>query len=223
MDERTMMLLTITERGSGADLISYLNNRHVRYHFQCSGSGTAPSEMMDFLGLGSSDKDIIASFATQSAMQKLAAELSNNLNAVRRGKGIMMILSLSAINHLVAVITARQAESLPEAGGAYSMTNEYQHSLICIAVNQGYTEQVMQTARKAGATGGTIIRARMVGTDKTEQYHGISLQAEKEIITILAPETVRDKILEEVNREFGLLSKAQGTICALPVEKAFKI
>lgn len=221
--DQIMMLLSITERGSGRQLIEFLEERKIGLHCRCSGSGTAPSEMMDFLGLGSTDKDIVISFATQSAMKKLAAELSNNLNAVSRGKGIMMILSPSAINHLTAVIIARQTGELPAVEGSDAMKSEYKHSLIFIAVNQGYTEQVMHTARKAGATGGTIIRSRLAGAENPEKFHGVALQAEKEIVTILAADTIRDQILEDVNREFGLRTPAQGIIGALPVEKAFKI
>ena len=221
--EQIMLLLSITERGSGHSLIEFLKDRKIGLHCRCSGSGTAPSEMMDFLGLGSTDKDIVISFATQSAMRSLAAELSNNLNAVSRGKGIMMILAPSAINHLTAVIIARRTGELTVAEGSDAMKSEYKHSLIFIAVNQGYTEQVMQTARKAGATGGTVIRSRLAGAENPEQFHGVALQAEKEIITILAADTIRDQILEDVNREYGLRTPAQGIIGALPVERAFKI
>ena len=41
-------------------------------------------------------------------------------------------------------------------------------------------EQVMQTARKAGATGGTVIRSRLAGAENPEQFHGVALQAEKD-------------------------------------------
>ena len=103
------------------------------------------------------------------------------------------------------------------------MKNEHQHSLILIAVNQGYTDQVMQTARRAGATGGTVIRARLAGADTESQFHGITLQEEKEIVAILAPDSIRDQLMNDVNTACGLRSEAQGVICSLPVDKAFKI
>lgn len=217
--EKVMMLFSITERGSGVELIEFLNNRNIRFHFQCSGTGTASSEMMDFLGLGSSDKDILISLAPEGELAGLAVELSNNMNLVSRRKGIMMMLAPSAINRLAAAVITRGAGEDPEEGKD-RMKSEYKHSLIFVAVNQGYTEQVMQAAKRAGATGGTVIRAHLAGA---EQLHGIALQEEKEILTILAPESIRDQILETVNREYGMRSEAQGILCALPVERAFKI
>lgn len=101
--------------------------------------------------------------------------------------------------------------------------SEYKHSLIMISVNHGFTDQVMQTAKKAGATGGTVIRARLAEAGELEQITGIRDQEEKEIVTILAPESVCGAIMTEVNKEFGVQSEANGVVWALPVEKAFKI
>ena len=92
-----------------------------------------------------------------------------------------------------------------------------------IAVNQGYVDSVMQSARKAGATGGTIIRARMADAGLLSQLDGADPQEEKEIITILASEAVCGRIMEEVNQAFGLRTDAKGIVCAMPVEKAMKI
>jgi len=90
-------------------------------------------------------------------------------------------------------------------------------------VDQGYTEQVMQTARKAGAMGGTILRARLAGTDRLEHFGIKNIQDEKEIITILAPSNTAADIMNEVNHAHGMTEDAHGMVVALPVEKAFKI
>ena len=103
------------------------------------------------------------------------------------------------------------------------MANTHKQQLILITVNQGFTDQVMQTAKKAGAMGGTILRGRLASADKLEEYGSISLQEEKEVIAILAPVGVASKIMDEVNKEHGFNSDACGMITALPVDKAYKI
>ena len=103
------------------------------------------------------------------------------------------------------------------------MQSEFKYSLILISVNRGYTGAVMQTAKKAGATGGTVIKARLAEAQEIEAYANTKLDDEKEIVTILAPKSVRNQILEDVNNEFGLKSEAQGTVLSVPVEKVFKI
>ena len=97
------------------------------------------------------------------------------------------------------------------------------NSLICISVNLGFTDQVMHVARQAGARGGTVIKARVAGGTTPEETLGVELNQEKELVLILAPKKDAADIMTAVNKEFGLRSKAQALIHAMPVEHAMKI
>ena len=224
--ERTMALLAIIGRGKGKACIDMLNAQNIRYHFQSVGHGTAPSEIMDIFGLGSNDKDIILSFAPESAVSALSADFGRKLDTNYGYGGLLLVLSLSAINRRSASIIARTSHiqgNSTEKGADSEMSHDNKYHLIAITVNQGYTEAVMQTAKKAGATGGTVIRARQVDTQALEQFGQPDAQEEKEIITIMAPISVSHQIMEDVNREFGMNTEAQGMVCALPVVKTFKL
>ena len=133
-----------------------------------------------------------------------------------------MVISPSAFSRITAEIINRNSTSI-EKGDGNNMHSEFDYSLILISVNRGYTDAVMQTAKKAGATGGTVIKARLAEAQEIEAYANQKLEDEKEIVTILAPNSIRNQILEDVNREFGLKSAAQGTVLSLPVDKVFKI
>ena len=222
---RMMLVLSIIMRGKSKAYMEMMNAGAIKFHMQTVGFGTAPSEMMDIFGLGSNDKDVIISVAPASAVNALAGELGKNLDTSSRYGGLMMILSLSAINRLTAEILTRANRENIEKGAENVMKSEYKHQLIMISVNQGYTDQVMQTAKRAGATGGTILRARLAGEEKLQQFDlpDTALEEEKEIIMILAPENKAAEIMSEVNREHGLKSEAKGIIWALPVETAYKI
>ncbi|MBQ2726633.1 MAG: hypothetical protein IJF78_13085 [Clostridia bacterium] len=220
--ERIKILAAITERGYGRELVTWMSQRGLGYQLRFVGQGTASSEMMDILGLGSSDKDIVISMGKQSAVEAVASAYMDNMNSLRRGRGIMMLLSPNAISNVAAAILAMQNIQVTEEDNE-PMKNEHKYSLILIAVNQGYTDAVMQSARQAGATGGTIIRARLASDETAEQFHGFNLQSEKEIVMILAADTIKDSIMNAVNAEFGLKSEAQGMVLSLPVDKAFKI
>ena len=218
--EKVRMLLSITERGGGKKLTGFLYDRGIKTHLRATGHGTASSEMMDILGLGSSDKDVIFSFGTDAAVRSLAAELSG-LEPPKWGNGIMMLMSPDAVGNIFAAVVSRQGAEKQSYEGNESMKSEYSHSLICISVNVGYTEEVMTVAKKAGATGGTVIRANLADAGSTD-FHGVLMKNEKEILTILAPDSVRDQIMEDVNRQFGIRSEAEGIIFSLPVDKTFK-
>ena len=103
------------------------------------------------------------------------------------------------------------------------MKNQHHNNLIIISVNEGYADNVMQTARKAGATGGTIIKGRLADTELIAELENTEIDEEREILVILAPLKTSKQIMEDVNREFGINSKANGIITAIPTEKAYKI
>lgn len=103
------------------------------------------------------------------------------------------------------------------------MKNEYHNNLIIIAVNEGYSDAVMQVARKAGATGGTVIKGRLADIDLVAELENSQMEEEREILCILAPLETSKQIMTDINREFGINSKANGIVTAIPTMKAYKI
>ena len=216
------MILSILERGKGSSYMEMMRTRDVHFHCQTMGFGTAPSEMMDILGLGSNDKDIILSIAPRQTINALAVVLRDSLGSSRY-RGLMMELKLSAVNRLTAEMISRTTTPATPNKGEEEMRNEYNHQLILISVNQGCTDQVMHTARAAGAMGGTIIRSRLADGGMMGHFGIQDVMEEREIIMILAASNIATQIMDAVNKEHGVRSDAKGIVCALPVERAFKV
>ena len=57
------------------------------------------------------------------------------------------------------------------------------YKLIVTIVNSGYSTTVMDAAREAGATGGTVIHSSGAGAHKAEKLFGIAVSPEKEEIS----------------------------------------
>ncbi len=221
--KRVMTLLSTVELGKGKKLMEKLNSKNIRMHFQCVGFGTAPTEMMDIFGLGSNDKDIIISFAAENAVKELMADFGKNFNSYSEFGGLMIVLQLTAVNRLISEILNHNLPEDTLKGDETKMKNEHKHNLIMIAVGQGYVDAVMETAKKAGATGGTVIRGRLAESEKIKEAVQIDIEEEREIIFILAPANVSNQIMDDVNNKFGLRTEARGILCTVPVEKAYKI
>ena len=75
--ERLLLIVSIIERGRGGKLIKLYRTRQVFTHIRCEGSGTATSEILDILGIGSSEKDIVLSLAPASTARSLLAALDD--------------------------------------------------------------------------------------------------------------------------------------------------
>ena len=95
--------------------------------------------------------------------------------------------------------------------------NKYE--LVLCIVNAGFSQNVMQAARAAGAQGGTILRARGSANPEAEEFFNISIQSDKEMVMILVPKAIKDEIIRAIYKEAGLGEDAQGIIFSLPVNR----
>jgi nitrogen regulatory protein PII len=98
------------------------------------------------------------------------------------------------------------------------MAVRFEHQVIFCIVNSGYSEAVMDAAKKFGARGGTVIDARGTASKEAETFFGVTVEPEKEIIMILVPTKRRDKILEALYDEVGLATAGQGIAFSIPVD-----
>ena len=120
----------------------------------------------------------------------------------------------------------KMIESLGAQGGRGSMERDVidmsvqNCSLIMAIVNQGYSEEVMNAARPAGARGGTVFPARRLVNEETMKFWGISIQPEKEIVLIVAQAPYKKAIMQAIGECCGFHSDAHGLVISLPVEDA---
>lgn len=220
--ETMKLILSIVERGQGAAMLKLYRKRHVPIHIQCAGKGTATSEIMDILGLGSTEKDVLISFSAASAAKKLLHDLDNELRGHTGGAGIVVSVPISGLNSLVANLAAYHAESLKEKEEGNDMERS-ENSLILVVCARGCTDDVMTTAKAHGARGGTVIKGRLSGRKELEQAYEVELKAEREIVAIVVPTSLRGPIMEAINAEHGLRSEAQAALCSLPIEQIVRL
>ena len=76
------LIVSIIERGCGNKLTTLYTDHQVFTHLRCEGTGTATSEILDILGLGSSEKDIILSLAPIPAARALLDALDDEIDAL---------------------------------------------------------------------------------------------------------------------------------------------
>lgn len=95
--------------------------------------------------------------------------------------------------------------------------------LIITIVNHGYSDSVMDAAKLAGATGGTVLTGRGLGSKEAEKFFGIIIQPEKEVVLIVAKHDIKNAIMKEICQATGLESKAHGISFSVPIEEAVGI
>jgi hypothetical protein len=94
--------------------------------------------------------------------------------------------------------------------------------LIVAFVGNDKTEKILQTARKNGATGSTIIsQARGEGIDPVKTFFGLHTEYQRDVILLLVEQHLSRRILESISKagDFELNAK-QGIAFQIDVEDA---
>ena len=91
---------------------------------------------------------------------------------------------------------------------------------IFTVVDGGYSEYVVDAAKKAGAQGATIINARGSTSRKTNKFFKMIIQPDKQIVMILCKKNQTKSIVESISKEAGLNTKCHALSFTLPVEDA---
>jgi len=195
----------------------------VRFHFTILGQGTASSDVLDLLGIGSSEKAVTTCLEQEVGVPVLLKEVRKKLKTYGPGAGIAFTVPLSAINDPVMLIfkqSIMKNEKITEdiGEGVNIMAKDHSHDLILAIVNHGYSDELMVTAREAGARGGTVINARGQAHHGAVKFFGVSVQDEREIILILVRSDQKVDIMKAICEAHGLNSKAQGIVFSLPVD-----
>jgi nitrogen regulatory protein PII len=97
------------------------------------------------------------------------------------------------------------------------------YKLITVIVNDGYANDVMAAARKAGATGGTVLTARGTGTEDDVKFFGITLVPEKEMIMMVSKTENVASILAAVSALPNLSEPGGGIVYNMNVEEFFTL
>lgn len=212
------LLVTIVDRGKGTQVAEICNESHLYFNFLCFGRGTATSEIMDLLGLGTPDKDVIFSLMPGTRAKPMMESISERLKLGKPGRGIAFTVPITGMNRFIChILEKHEDQELKKEENPMDKGKTAKHRLIAVVTSPGFADDVMDAARAAGATGGTVIHARGLSTETVENFLGMPLQAEKEILTILVPKDNAPAIMEAINNATGLNSEAHGMVICLPV------
>ena len=212
---QVFLMHTIVSRGMLPKILSFYQETKIAANLVTLGRGTAASEVLDYFGLEASEKAVLFSVVTDSVWQEVKKGLTRRFRIDVPGTGIAFCVPMASVGgrRELEFLTQNQDYRKGEESGL----KDTAHEMLVVISNQGYTELVMDAAKKAGAGRGTVIHARGTGMEKAEAFFGISLASEKEMTFIVAKSSQKKAIMESVMREAGMESKAKAIVFSLPV------
>ena len=97
--------------------------------------------------------------------------------------------------------------------------NDQSRDMITVIVNKGFADDVMFAARKAGATGGTVITARGTAREDDEKFFGVHIVPEKDMLVIVVEHEKKAEVLAAIQDVKCLKEPGMGIAFSSPVEE----
>jgi len=92
--------------------------------------------------------------------------------------------------------------------------------VILALVNDDYQDEVIDAAKKAGATGVTILNARGEGIHNKRSFFGINIEAQNDMLLFLVEDIICDEIMEAIYQSGNLNKHGNGIAFSWTVDRA---
>lgn len=196
------------------------------FNIATHGEGTAPSSTLEYFGLEDIKKYIYFSLINEKQKKDILESIKTNLELDKPGEGICFTIPLSGstkylLDKLNTEDNMKENKPVKEKEQKEQKKNKKMHHLIVTIITEGYSEKVMNTAKNAGAGGGTLINGRSIyQTNSKRQFLGFSIEPEKDLILIVTEEEKKNDIMNAIVKETGLKTEGGGIIFSLPITEA---
>lgn len=201
------MIVCIVPHDCGEEIVKCANQNGARGGTIVMGRGTASNNVLQILGLGDSWKDIVFILVESEVEKNVRQAIINCVPAKSHHFGVMFSENIGTF--IKAGVNGHNIK------GDVIMNSQSEYEMINIIVNKGYAEDAMTAARKAGASGGTIIAAKGTAKEGDEKFFGMEIVPEKDILMILVENSQCDAVIDAVKKLPCLQTPGSGiTFCA---------
>lgn len=180
------------------------------------GHGTAAQSMLDLLGIESTEKRVIMTVATPEKTRQFIKNMRQQLYIGIPGHGIVIAVPIKSVGGGKTLAYLNNGE---QQTARYTPELNSKYELIVIVANEGRTDQVMNAARAAGATGGTVLHGKGSGSQNPKKFYNVSIASEKEVILMVAQSDRKAAIMQSVLHQAGPDSEAGAVLFSLPVSE----
>lgn len=236
MEEKRQMAYMVTfilSPPSAKKCLSLAKERGITDILVLRGKGTVSNRTLQFLGIKRQDKVLLNMLLLAQEARSFLNEATEVLALHKPNHGIAFFSPIERWlyggkkqeDRVCDSPSKQQEDSEPlgdtlplrkdESEGMDSVPHEeetMQYKKLTVVVNLGMAEDVMTVAREAGAKGGTILHGRGTGAQVSEKLFGVEIEPEKELLLILAPEDVAERVTIALEEAFNFTRPGTGIL-----------
>ena len=215
MSNTMYWMVTIIDRNQSRKFLSFYRNYGISVVLSTLGHGTAASNVLNYFSLEATQKAVLCAVVTDTVWNAVKKGLETIMQIDIPGTGVAFVVPVSSVGgkRQLQFITS----GMPFTKGEESVLKDTKYELLVVVANQGYTETIMEAARRGKAAGGTMIHAKGTGMEGAEKFLGVSLAAEKELIFIVVRREQKNEVMSAIMEDAGIETRAGAIVFSVPV------
>lgn len=215
MSNTLYWMVTIIDRNQSRKFLSFYRNYGISVVLSTLGHGTAASNVLNYFSLEATQKAVLCAVVTDTVWNAVKKGLETIMQIDIPGTGVAFVVPVSSVGgkRQLQFITS----GMPFMKGEESVLKDTKYELLVVVANQGYTETIMEAARRGKAAGGTMIHAKGTGMEGAEKFLGVSLAAEKELIFIVVRHEQKNEVMSAIMEDAGIETRAGAIVFSVPV------
>ncbi len=203
-----MMTLILSEHQC-QKFVRIAKEKDIRGGIIVLGKGTVKNTTLNLLGIKSQKKEVVSILLEKEKANEMLDFFTKELKLHTPDYGIAyttpVIIAGQIINKQGTWDTVQDTEG------------ESMFKKLTVVVNRGMAEDVMDIARKSGVKGGTIMHGRGTGSEVTAKLFGMEIEPEKELVVMLMPTDLIDKVVNDLFKELQLDIPGNGILFVEPI------
>ena len=92
-------------------------------------------------------------------------------------------------------------------------------ALIITVVHEGFSSNVIEAAKSAGADGATVLQGRGTSIHEKESFMGVDIQPGKEIVLVVVKKSQRKSVMKEIVKASNLSTEGKGLTFCVPIDE----
>ncbi len=186
--------------------------------------GSTKIDRLRILGIEQTGRLLFATIMEDKRVRRVLTEAVMNLGLATPGHGIALTIPMESVGGKTSLKKMTGMEEIAAGEGrAEGLEEKRMGSMIVAVIENGHVEEVMDAARSAGASGGTVVHAKGTAGEIGRKFFGVTLGQEKEIVMIVVKPGQRAAIMRAIMDKAGVNSPAHAILFSLPVEQVVGI
>lgn len=211
------LLFLITDEGHDKKVKSILNSFGIKVKTVSNANGTASPSVLDYFGLIETKKSVFMAIIPSYLSKDILSKLDSYFKFNDVGTGVAFTVPISSSNKYLSDVFKNNAPEREEKN--MDQENSINYHLVITIVSEGYLEQVMKAAKRAGSSGGTALKGRGL-SDRPAKILGFNIEPEKDIVLNIVSDKDKKKVMEEITKEVGIKTRGKGVCISIPVDEA---